>query len=129
MLERYDQSQPFRPWLLQVARNHLIDHHRSRRREKESTLELDAMPVEPGGRPASQGKRVLNRERREALREALETLPDTLREAVILRDLEDLDYEEIAQVLDVPLGTVKSRINRGRLRLAERLRHRREELT
>ena len=120
-LDRYDRSHAFKPWCLQVARNFLIDHHRSRRREKESTLELDAMVVEPGSRPARQGAAVLQRERAEAIRDGLEQLPDGLREAVVLRDVQDLEYEEIAELLGVPLGTVKSRINRGRIRLAETL--------
>jgi RNA polymerase sigma-70 factor (ECF subfamily) len=129
ILDRYDRSCAFKPWLLQVTRNFLIDHHRSRRREKESTLELDAMVVEPGSNPATQGAAVMRRERAEAIRDALAALPETLREAVVLRDLQDLEYEEIAETLGVPLGTVKSRINRGRLRLAERLLDQQESLT
>jgi RNA polymerase sigma-70 factor (ECF subfamily) len=65
---------------------------------------------------------VESRERRERLQAALNRLSPDLREAVILRDLQDLDYSEIAQVLDVPEGTVKSRINRGRLELARVLK-------
>jgi len=57
----------------------------------------------------------------EAVREAIEELPDEYRAAVILRDLEDLDYAEIADVLEVPIGTVRSRIHRGRALLAKRL--------
>jgi RNA polymerase sigma-70 factor (ECF subfamily) len=65
---------------------------------------------------------VESRERREILQLALDKLSPDLREAVILRDLHDLDYEEIAQVLRVPQGTVKSRINRGRLELGRALK-------
>jgi RNA polymerase sigma-70 factor (ECF subfamily) len=61
---------------------------------------------------------VESRERKELLQRALDRLSPDLREAVVLRDLQDLDYDEIAQVLGVPEGTVKSRINRGRLELA-----------
>jgi RNA polymerase sigma-70 factor (ECF subfamily) len=128
ILDRYDRSCTFKPWLLQVARNFLIDHHRSRRREKESTLELDAMVVEPGSRPATQGAAVLQRERAEAISRGLDRLPESLREAVTLRDLQELEYEEISTMLSVPLGTVKSRINRGRIRLAELLTAERAEL-
>jgi RNA polymerase sigma-70 factor, ECF subfamily len=56
------------------------------------------------------------------LQAALDKLSPDMREAVILRDFQDLDYEEIAQVLGVPQGTVKSRINRGRLELARMLK-------
>ena len=59
---------------------------------------------------------------RATLREALQTLPVTLRTAVILRDLQELSYQEIAEKLDLPEGTVKSRINRGRLELARQLK-------
>jgi RNA polymerase sigma-70 factor (ECF subfamily) len=129
ILDRYDRSHAFKPWMLQVARNYLVDHHRSRRREKESTLDLDAMVVEPGSSPSTQGAAVLQRERAEAIRDGLEQLPEALREAVVLRDLQDLEYEEIAETLGVPLGTVKSRINRGRIRLAERLLADKESLS
>ena len=63
-----------------------------------------------------------SRERKELLQAALDRLSPDLREAVILRDLHDLDYQEIAQVLGVPEGTVKSRINRGRLELSRVLK-------
>jgi RNA polymerase sigma-70 factor (ECF subfamily) len=129
MLERYDASMAFKPWLLQVARNHLIDHHRSVRREKESTIDLDAMPVAPASLPASQHGHVLRAERADAIRRGLERLPAVLREAVVLRDLNGLEYEEIAAALSLPLGTVKSRINRGRIQLAQALAARAAELT
>ena len=64
---------------------------------------------------------VESRERREMVHRALQEISPDLREAVILRDLQDMDYLEIAQVLNVPEGTVKSRINRGRAELARRL--------
>jgi RNA polymerase sigma-70 factor (ECF subfamily) len=62
------------------------------------------------------------------VRRAVRSLPRELREALVLCDLQGLAYEEIAASLGVPLGTVKSRINRGRLELARRLLGRREEL-
>jgi RNA polymerase sigma-70 factor (ECF subfamily) len=64
---------------------------------------------------------VRSREAGEAVHEALQKLSPELREAVILRDLQDMDYKEIAGVLKVPEGTVKSRINRGRVELARLL--------
>ena len=63
IIHRYDRSAAFKPWLLQITRNHLIDHHRSRRRERESTVELDAMPVEPGGLEPTQMDDLLRSER------------------------------------------------------------------
>ena len=60
------------------------------------------------------------------LREALEKLPETLRTAVLLRDIQELSYQEIATQLRLPEGTVKSRINRGRTELARQIRVLRE---
>ena len=80
----------------------------------------DAGNAQPGRR--AREPEVESRERRELLQQGLEKLSPDLREAVILRDLNDLDYDEIAQVLSVPQGTVKSRINRGRLELARVLK-------
>jgi RNA polymerase sigma-70 factor (ECF subfamily) len=121
-LDRYDRSCAFKPWLLQVARNHLIDHHRSSRRERETHVELDALPIEPGSFAPTQHADLVRRERAQRVAAALAQLPPKLREAVVLRDVEDLDYDEIAAVTGIPLGTVKSRINRGRLQLADILR-------
>jgi RNA polymerase sigma-70 factor (ECF subfamily) len=61
------------------------------------------------------------------LNEAMDTLPSKYREAFLLRDIEEMPYEEVAKVLDVPLGTVKSRVNRARLMLREKLQPRMEE--
>jgi len=63
----------------------------------------------------------------ELLSEAVEQLPGKYREAFLLRDIEEMPYEEVAKVLDVPLGTVKSRVNRARLMLREKLKPRMEE--
>lgn len=129
MLDRHDGRSPFKPWLLQVARNHIIDHHRSHRREKEATSELDAMPFEPASTAPSQSANLLRKQRQEAVRSAVTKLPPKLREAVLLRDVEGLEYDEIATMTGQPLGTVKSRINRGRLQLAELLQDLAGELT
>jgi RNA polymerase sigma-70 factor (ECF subfamily) len=78
------------------------------------------MPLEARGRTAEQ--QVWGREVQEQVQRALLKLSPELREAVILRDLQDLDYKEIAAVMRIPEGTVKSRINRGRIELARLLR-------
>ncbi len=124
-LGSYDALQgTFSTWLNRVARNHLVDHYRRTKKDRAtSSLEdelatLEAKPS-PEGRPMS---RVESRERQELLQRGLNRLSPDLREAVILRDLRDLDYQEIARILGVPEGTVKSRINRGRLELARVLK-------
>jgi RNA polymerase sigma-70 factor, ECF subfamily len=124
-LRSYDAGQgTFQTWLNRVARNHLVDHYRRTRRDRmTSSLEDDMGSLEDHpGAGMSPIAGVESRERKELLQAALERLSPDMREAVILRDLQDLDYQEIAQVLGVPEGTVKSRINRGRLELARVLK-------
>ncbi len=120
-LRSYDSAQgTFSTWLNRVARNHLVDHYRRTRKDRvTSSLDDDSTPLPelPSPRAAPTAS-VESRERRELLQMALDQMSPDLREAVVLRDLQDLDYQEIAQVLGVPQGTVKSRINRGRLELA-----------
>jgi RNA polymerase sigma-70 factor (ECF subfamily) len=124
-LKSYDAAQgSFSTWLSRVARNHLVDHYRRTRKDRLTSSLEEELPVaeekpSPHMEPTGQ---VESRERREILQLALDKLSPDLREAVILRDLHDLDYEEIAQVLRVPQGTVKSRINRGRLELGRVLK-------
>jgi len=122
-LKTYDADQAkFSTWLNRIARNHLVDHYRRTRRDRVTSTLDDQMPIadsSSSGHPAGQ---VESRERREKLQAGLNNLSPDLREAVVLRDLQDLDYAEIAQILEVPEGTVKSRINRGRLELARVLK-------
>ena len=124
-LRTYDEAQgAFTVWLNRVARNHLVDHYRRTKKDRvTSSLEDEAgvMDRRPDSGPPP-SDRVETREQRESLQAALDQLSPDLREAVILRDLNDLDYEEVAAVLRVPQGTVKSRINRGRLELAKALK-------
>ena len=109
----------FATWLTSVTRNLLIDHYRRSKRDR-LTDSLDAMPVvenkESAGRRPDQ--QLLLAELSAQVQAALTKLSPDLREAVILRDLQQLEYAEIQQVLAVPEGTVKSRINRGRIELA-----------
>jgi RNA polymerase sigma-70 factor (ECF subfamily) len=128
-LRTYDEAQGgFPTWLWRVARNHLVDHYRRTRKERlTSSLEDELGKAEGRHNPAADPvSRVEARERRERVQAALEKLSPEMREAVILRDFQDLDYQEIAQVLGVPEGTVKSRINRGRLELARVLKRMQE---
>ena len=124
-LKSYDAAQgSFSTWLNRVARNHLVDHYRRTRKERATSSLEDELPrAEENSSPHMEPTGQLeSRERREILQLALDKLSPDLREAVILRDLHDLDYEEIAMVLKVPQGTVKSRINRGRMELGRVLK-------
>jgi RNA polymerase sigma-70 factor (ECF subfamily) len=120
----------FMTWVTTITRNLLVDHFRKSKGDRitdslDSTASEheDAVPL--GERIADQSlppdTHVQQREAREMVHEALQKLSPELREALILRDLQDMDYRDIATALKVPEGTVKSRINRGRAELARLL--------
>lgn len=113
----------FATWLTRVTRNLLIDHYRRTRQERVTDSIEDQLPTLEQEGTAERPDRVLaGREASEILQTALQKLSPDLREAVILRDLQEMEYREIAQVLNIPEGTVKSRINRGRAELGRLLR-------
>jgi len=112
---------PFRPWLLRIAANACTDELRRRGRRPSSSLDLalEAGVPEPPDEEPSPETNLLQGELRREVEVALQTLPEEQRLAVILSDLQGLDYNEISQVMKTSLGTVKSRIARGRARLRE----------
>lgn len=120
----------FSVWLARLTRNLLIDHYRRSRMDRATdSIEDHAATLEPTSRALAQTKGLLaGREASELLQAALQKLSPDLRETVILRDLEELEYREIAHVLNVPEGTVKSRLNRGRAELARILRRQKVRL-
>jgi RNA polymerase sigma-70 factor (ECF subfamily) len=130
-MNSYDAERgAFMTWVTTITRNLLVDHFRKSKHDR-ITESLDAPPsehedamplsekIEDKAPPADASVR--SRETRETVHRALQKLSPELREAVILRDLQDMDYREIATVLKVPEGTVKSRINRGRAELGRLL--------
>ena len=130
-LSSYDVERgAFMTWITTMTRNLLVDHFRKTKQDR-VTDSIDAPPSEhEDSMPLSDQIRdkglapdtkVQSRETGAVVHEALQKLSPELREAVILRDLQDMDYREIAAVLRVPEGTVKSRINRGRAELARLL--------
>jgi RNA polymerase sigma-70 factor (ECF subfamily) len=115
----------FHTWLARVTRNLLIDHYRRTRQERVTDSIEEQLPMleQAGGAAMARPDQALaGREASEILQATLQKLSPDLREAVILRDLQEMEYREIAQVLEIPEGTVKSRINRGRAELARLLR-------
>jgi RNA polymerase sigma-70 factor (ECF subfamily) len=112
----------FMSWALKVSRNLIIDHYRQTRRFQQlgGSAELESMNIADQGQPSAQ-RSVEQAEASRILRNALRLLSPETKEAIILRDLEGMGYHEMAEVLGVPEGTVKSRINRGRLALARSL--------
>jgi RNA polymerase sigma-70 factor, ECF subfamily len=130
-LSTYDMGKgAFMTWVTTITRNLLVDHFRKTKADR-LTDSLDSVPSEHedaqplsaqiADRGLAPDAHVQSRETRETVHQALQKLSPELREAVILRDLQDMDYREIATSLRVPEGTVKSRINRGRAELARLL--------
>src|SRR5678816_3178961 len=122
-LHTFDRRANFQTWLISISRNLCIDHYRSVRKERETMArDVDASDLMPVSRDRGPYGLLEQIDLRKRIREALAELPPTLREAVVLRDLQEFSYQEIADKLRLPEGTVKSRINRGRLELARQLR-------
>lgn len=119
-LPRFDGRSSFGTWAYRIATNASLDELRKRNRRPGLAAVDDQATMDVADPGATQrlddiGERLL-------LDDALAALPDDLRAAVVLRDVTNLDYSEIAEVLDIPIGTVKSRISRGRAALARDLR-------
>jgi len=122
-LATFDRRANFQTWIISISRNLCIDHYRSVRKERQTIArDVDSRDLQPASSDRSPHAVAEHQDLRAMLRQALETLPSTLRTAVVLRDLQELSYQEIAERLGLPEGTVKSRINRGRIELAHQLR-------
>lgn len=126
----------FQGWLTALTRNLLVDNFR-RSRAEQTTHSLDAGWDEPDsistaeqieGHEISPLEQSITGELQALVQKALLKVSPELREAVILRDLKDMDYKEIAEVLRIPEGTVKSRISRGRMELAKLLERNRKQV-
>jgi RNA polymerase sigma-70 factor (ECF subfamily) len=122
-LNTFDRRANFQTWLISVSRNLCIDHYRSVRKERE-TIDRDIDPNElsPASHELSPMAHLEQRDRVVLLRHALAELPETLKTAVLMRDIQEMTYQEIADRLKLPEGTVKSRINRGRTELARHVK-------
>lgn len=130
-LQSYDlEKGGFATWLTTLTRNLLVDHYRASKQQR-MTDPLESGTEEEHEGPSLAEKladtrpspeaRMRQQDTQKQVQQALDKLSPELREAVVLRDLQDMDYREIAQVLRVPEGTVKSRINRGRTELGRLL--------
>ncbi len=130
-IKKFRGDSELKTWLFRIAINQSKNKFRWwKRRKREKTVSIDA-PIGESGTPMSETikthlanpeESTLQNERKKFLFEALKELPDIFREAVILCDIEGLTYEEIAAVLEINIGTVKSRIARGREELRKKLK-------
>jgi RNA polymerase sigma-70 factor (ECF subfamily) len=122
-LGTFDRRANFQTWLISVSRNLCIDHYRSVRQERQTIdRQVDAGALSPVSHEPGPIAAIEQQDRVALLREAMAALPDALRTAVMMRDIQELTYQEIAGRLGLPEGTVKSRINRGRTELARQIR-------
>jgi RNA polymerase sigma-70 factor (ECF subfamily) len=117
-LGKYEPEKDFSAWFLTLARNYLIDEYRQHRQEKSLRDDFDELTLSATASDSPEHQ-YLARERTELIRQALSELSPELRTVLVLREIEGFSYEEIAEKLGLPVGTVKSRINRGRLQMAE----------
>ena len=114
-LASYQPRSPFRNWVYRIAANVALD---ALRRERE-TVNVDAVPVAaPGPGPEAM---LIEKERAGRIRQAVLALPPASRAVLVLREYEGLSYQEIAYTLDIPMGTVMSRLNYARSRIRESL--------
>lgn len=131
-IDRFDGRSAFYTWLFRIAVNLVISERRKKSRGR--TVSLDSPGKDRNGEPARSwaderlvsgegdpDDRILREERRALVADALAALEEDHRVVVVLRDLESLDYHQIADILSLPIGTVKSRLHRARLALRERL--------
>ncbi|MEJ2076966.1 MAG: sigma-70 family RNA polymerase sigma factor [Acidobacteriota bacterium] len=135
-LKVYQNLPAFRPqagslqnWVMRVGRNLIIDYYRAHKREKNvaGSEELEVLDFGADPHTPNPFENLYLREKAQFLYRGLECLSPELKEAVVLRDIEGLAYQEIADLLQIPEGTVKSRINRGRIELANVLRRMKSE--
>ncbi|MET0144794.1 MAG: sigma-70 family RNA polymerase sigma factor [Ilumatobacteraceae bacterium] len=116
-IARFDGRSAFSTWIYRIATNAALDELRRRKRRPQlHAVDDDGRPHEAAD-PAAE-RRLDAVADRQSIDEALDALPEDFRAAVVLRDVADLDYAEIAEALGIPVGTVKSRIARGRGQLA-----------
>ncbi len=128
-LDKFDFKASFYTWLVRIAINTSLNHVSSRQRnplagteELDSYVGTSAQFSEAGARSSNPEHEVLRNEQAASIRQAIDSLAEDLRVSIMLREVEGLSYEEIAEVMECPVGTVRSRIHRARKELQEKLK-------
>ena len=123
-LPKYDFEKNFSAWLLTMAKNYMIDQYRKTKWEKTKRDSFNDYLLASSFETPENG--IIREESKKLIWESLPHLSSEIRMVIILRDIQGKKYEEIAEIMSLPLGTVKSRVNRGRLRLAKILKGKKE---
>jgi len=120
----YKKVAKFSTWIFTIAKNNALTELRKNKRKKTDSLWTDdGQVIDINSKEESLDSKVQNEIAIDQLNKFLDEIPENFRMAVVLRDFEELSYEEISKILEIPIGTIKSRINRGRIQLAEKMKH------
>jgi RNA polymerase sigma-70 factor (ECF subfamily) len=120
----YKNVAKFSTWIFTIAKNNALTELRKNKRKKTDSLWTDdGQVIDINSKEESLDSKVQNEIAIDQLNKFLDQIPENFRMAVVLRDFQELSYEEISKILEIPIGTIKSRINRGRIQLAEKMKH------
>ena len=120
----YKNVAKFSTWIFTIAKNNALTELRKIKRKKTDSLWTDdGQVIDINSKEESLDSKVQNEIAIDQLNKFLDEIPENFRMAVVLRDFQELSYEEISKILEIPIGTIKSRINRGRIQLAEKMKH------
>ena len=120
----YKNVAKFSTWIFTIAKNNALTELRKNKRKKTDSLWTDdGQVIDINSKEESLDSKVQNEIAIDQLNKFLDEIPENFRMAVVLRDFQELSYEEISKILEIPIGTIKSRINRGRIQLAEKMKN------
>jgi len=125
-LAKYDFQKNFSAWILTLARNYLIDQYRRTKWQKKNRDDLHKHYLTFNS-SSSPENGLIKEENKKTIWQGLNHLSPEVRLTVILRDIQGKNYQEIAEIMELPLGTIKSRVNRGRIQLARILKKKEEK--
>ena len=120
----YKNVAKFSTWIFTIAKNNaLTELRKNKRKQTDSLWTDDGKVIDINSKEQSLESKVQNEIAIDQLNKFLDEIPENFRMAVVLRDFQELSYEEISTILEIPIGTIKSRINRGRIQLAQKMKH------
>jgi len=120
----YKKIAKFSTWIFTIAKNNaLTELRKNKRKQTDSLWTEDGKVIDINSNDQSLEIKVQNEIAIDQLNKFLDEIPENFRIAVVLRDFQELSYDEISKILEIPIGTIKSRINRGRIQLAEKMKH------